>query len=531
MGLLGGVAFLVAAYVRNESLVAREQLRVMVVGVSAAVAPFLVLSVAPSIVTLPPFVRPEIAVLATVLVPLSFMYALMRRQFMAIRWHVHRGMAYALVGLAVLVIYGGLMAFLGTTGGEEVGDSPAIQGLLLVVLFAVIPFTSGTRRLAFAAVDRALYRGNVNHPDLTRRVSIDAAYSQHTDDLGTKVLGALTDELRLSFAAFIGVSDGRPTVKASSGEFPDELTHTIGAEAMESNGHTVSLTKLPVPTNGGQAAIVTLKRREQDSWVLCLGPKVTEEPFRREDIELAQSITGHIATIVEKLELLEEVQTKALELRELNRKLVHTQELERSRIASYLHDEPLQEITQVVWQYGDSHMTPSVQEALRRISVNLRNFTLRLHPALLEDLGLVRSLEALRSETGATNGFSLHFQHGNIGRDERLPSDVELSLYRIAQEAVTNCRRHADASNVWMRLRRNGRSVAITVEDDGVGFPAASGSDPKTRLGLVGMRERAEQLGGRLRISARQPAGTVVEAVLPLQSLQPQPDETVTSLP
>ena len=345
------------------------------------------------------------------------------------------------------------------------------------------------------------------------------------------MLGALTDELRLSFAAFIGVSDGRPTVKASSGEFPDELTHTIGAEAMESNGHTVSLTKLPVPTNGGQATIVTLKRREQDSWVLCLGPKVTEEPFRREDIELAQSITGHIATIVEKLELLEEVQTKALELRELNRKLVHTQELERSRIASYLHDEPLQEITQVVWQYGDSHMTPSVQEALRRISVNLRNFTLRLHPALLEDLGLVRSLEALRSETGATNGFSLHFQHGNIGRDERLPSDVELSLYRIAQEAVTNCRRHADASNVWMRLRRNGRSVAITVEDDGVGFPAASGSDPKTRLGLVGMRERAEQLGGRLRISARQPAGTVVEAVLPLQSLQPQPDETVTSLP
>ena len=158
VGLLGGVAFLVAAYVRNESLVAREQLRVMVVGVSAAVAPFLVLSVAPSIVTLPPFVRPEIAVLATVLVPLSFMYALMRRQFMAIRWHVHRGMAYALVGLAVLVIYGGLMAFLGTTGGEEVGDSPAIQGLLLVVLFAVIPFTSGTRRLAFAAVDRALCR-------------------------------------------------------------------------------------------------------------------------------------------------------------------------------------------------------------------------------------------------------------------------------------------------------------------------------------------------------------------------------------
>jgi len=516
VGLMGGVALLFLTYVGTNSSVVREQLRIMVFGITAAVVPFVVLSLTPLMLSGTSIVRPEAAILSIILVPLSFAYAVMRHQLMGIRRLVHRGAAYALITAVIFTIYGGLIAILRVAGGTEVSGNLSLQILLLLVLFAAIPFISGTRRLAFQVVDRLLYREYVDHPDLARRVSINAANAQHLDDLAKTVLGTMIRELRLSFAAFLEVSDGVTNVKASAGQVPGELTERIETVAADTAEQPVSHSRMAIENSGDQVIVVTLRRKLQEAAVLCLGPKISEEEFNREDLELAQSIAGQVATIVDKLELNQELKEKAAELSELNRRLVGTQEAERARIASYLHDETLQQITSMVWRHGRKGLTPKIQDDIQNIAEGLRNFAARLHPGLLQDLGLVRALEWTGSEAEALSGIRLVFESGDIERDERLDPDIELALYRIAQEALTNCQRHSNATTVWIRLERSDDRVTMHVEDDGIGLSSFEESRSTARLGIIGMRERAEQLGGNLRVSARFPSGTSVVATTPV---------------
>lgn len=268
---------------------------------------------------------------------------------MGIRRFVHRGTAYALISIVVLVIYGALIGVSRTAGGSDVSSNLTFQIILLVVLFGATPNLGGTRRLAFAAVDRLLYREYLDHPELTRQLSVDAANARDIHDLTTMVLGTTVSELRLSFAAFLNVSGQYATIKTSVGEIPSEVFQKVPELTNLPSDELVSHRQFAIGNSPGHAILVELRRPAKDAWVLCLGPKVTEEPFSREDIRLAQSIAGHIATVVENLDLIEELQTKAEELGNLNQRLMQTQETERSRIASYLHDEPLQSISNLIW--------------------------------------------------------------------------------------------------------------------------------------------------------------------------------------
>ena len=219
-GLLGGIGYLVSSYVRTNSPVRREQLRIMVFGVSAAVSPILVLNILPAAIGLPPPVISQVTVLAFILVPLSFGYAIMRHQLMGIRRLVHRGAAYGLITVGIFTLYTGLIAVLGAAAGPGLSEDLALQAFILVVLFAALPFTSGVRRLAFATVNRVLYQDFNEHVELTRRVSIDAARARSMDELASKVLGAIMRDLQLSFAAFLETRDGKIAIAASVGSVP-----------------------------------------------------------------------------------------------------------------------------------------------------------------------------------------------------------------------------------------------------------------------------------------------------------------------
>jgi signal transduction histidine kinase len=515
-GLIGGVFLLCMAYWRSSSQVLREQSRIMLIGVAAAVLPFALLSVSPQVIGLGALLRPEVIVLSIILVPLSFTYAIMRHQLMGIRRLVHKGAAYTLISLMVFIIYGGMIATLRILGGPGVSENLAVQVLLLVVLFGAVPSISGIRRLAFAAVDRLLYREYLDHSALSRKVSVTAASAQSFGELQTRGLETVVGELRLCFAAFIRVAYAEPTVKVLVGHLPTEVSHLVSAMASEHGGESLSYVEINTGHCPGQAILVPIMGRPDKGWILCLGPKTTEEPFSGDDLGLAQSIASHFATLGDNLELLEDLQSKTLELRQLNRRLFRTQEEERSRIASYLHDEPLNQISNLIWRHGGVDLPPSVQKELQGITEDLRSFTARLQPGVLEDLGLVRALEWLGSEAAATAGFKFILDAGTVGRDHRLEQEVELAIYRISQEALANCQRHARAKTVHLSLWCRGNTIGLQIEDDGKGLLKDQVAKPGIRLGLIGIRERAEQLGGRVQISDRKPSGTRVQVWLPL---------------
>jgi signal transduction histidine kinase len=134
-----------------------------------------------------------------------------------------------------------------------------------------------------------------------------------------------------------------------------------------------------------------------------------------------------------------------------------------------------------------------------------------LRPSALDDFGLAAALERLAETFAERSGIETSIE---TNLDERLRPEVETTLYRVAQEALTNVLKHADATQVSIVLSKHGGWVAATVDDDGRGFATSEVRDDA--LGLVGMRERLELVGGTLSIESAEGSGTTIAAQVPL---------------
>ncbi len=193
------------------------------------------------------------------------------------------------------------------------------------------------------------------------------------------------------------------------------------------------------------------------------------------------------------------------------------QEAERSRISRELHDEVGQNLTVVLLGLSRAvdrapvEMVPeleSLREAVRAGLEDVRGVARRLRPDVLADLGLQAALVALTRDIGAQAGLRVRRSLGLALPD--LPEDVELVVYRIAQEALTNVARHAHASGVEVALSRQGTALVLTIADNGRGLRGAVPG-----AGVRGMTERAELIEAELSIGGREGGGTVVRLVVP----------------
>lgn len=216
--------------------------------------------------------------------------------------------------------------------------------------------------------------------------------------------------------------------------------------------------------------------------------------------------------------------------------VLRAQEEERKRIAQELHDDTIQAII-LLYRQLDAledevrQLSPELarrlmaaRQAASELADSLRRLTRGLRPPVLDDLGLAPAIRWLVDDMAQRmTGLQGRFEVAGIPR--RLGPDVELGLFRIAQEALRNVERHAHASSVWVRLAFKESSVELTVRDDGKGFqmPAPGDANPAAggRLGLVGMEERARLLGGSLTVQSTPGAGTVVRATVPVAPVQP----------
>lgn len=215
------------------------------------------------------------------------------------------------------------------------------------------------------------------------------------------------------------------------------------------------------------------------------------------------------------------------------KQIISAQEEERKRIARELHDETGQVLTSLLVRLKVAAETAAPQEhlaELREIAAQalagVRDLARELRPSLLDDLGLVAALERYLASCGSKFGLSTDFQTTGFDDDQRLPPEVEVALYRIVQEALTNVVKHAQARTVSVVLERKDGAVIALVEDDGVGFQVASTrlhlGSPETwsveqaGLGLYGMEERAALLGGTLTLESSPGQGTTVRVEIPL---------------
>jgi signal transduction histidine kinase len=205
----------------------------------------------------------------------------------------------------------------------------------------------------------------------------------------------------------------------------------------------------------------------------------------------------------------ERLAARSAELEQLTRLMLRVQEDERRRIARELHDEAGQVLTAVKIELeldGRKEAGALVGRALNQV----RDLSNLLRPASLDDLGLLDSLRALVDDFAGRTRIQVALDLD--GATRRLPSDLEVVIYRVVQEALTNVARHARATDACVRLTTAAREVRITVEDNGRGMP----EDAAPHIGWLGMRERVTAVGGQLTIGRGADHGVRLDAQIPL---------------
>jgi signal transduction histidine kinase len=235
--------------------------------------------------------------------------------------------------------------------------------------------------------------------------------------------------------------------------------------------------------------------------------------FTDEDVRLAETFAARAAVAVD---LSERVASDAL------RRVVSAQELERRRLARELHDETGQALTSILLglkSFEDAASPEDVAAAtseLRELVVStlqdVRRLAVELRPKALDDFGLVSALERLVETFREQTGIEVDLEP-RLG-DQRLPPDVETTLYRITQEALTNVVKHAQAKRVSIVLTRRDGSVTAVIEDDGRGF--GEGQTDEDDLGLLGMSERIALVDGRLNVESSVGSGTTLSIEVPV---------------
>jgi signal transduction histidine kinase len=217
---------------------------------------------------------------------------------------------------------------------------------------------------------------------------------------------------------------------------------------------------------------------------------------------------------------------------ERSRLLAHVfeiQDAERQRVARDLHDEIGQSFTSLLVRLRVLEEAPTLEAAQAQAKESrelgghvydqIRSLSRRLHPTVLDDLGLLEALERMAEDFEAAHGTVVALQMtGNF--ETRLPRKVETALYRIAQESLTNCAKYAQATQIDIDLTRDQNQLALTIADNGRGFDAdkVAGLPESATFGLANMRERALLIGGSLAITSRPGSGTTVTLRIPLKN-------------
>ncbi len=250
-----------------------------------------------------------------------------------------------------------------------------------------------------------------------------------------------------------------------------------------------------------------------------------EKGFFKNDTQiLLQSYANLAAVAIQNTLLFDEVRRSNRQLHGLSQRLMKAQEDERLHLSRELHDKSGQLLTALTVQLGllerslDQPVTlceriEGLKQTANTIQDNLHKLAVNLRPASLDHLGLVTTLRQYIAEFNRQYGIPVDFEAVGM-EDKRLPIEMETAFFRIVQESLTNVVLHAKAGRVDVLLNYHNNRIVMVVEDDGVGFLPGS-PEYEDHLGLFGMRERIEMLGGTFMIESSPGKGTTVKAEAP----------------
>jgi signal transduction histidine kinase len=367
---------------------------------------------------------------------------------------------------------------------------------------------TGLSRRYQAALQEHLEQGSRASPQSAHRLGRQAlAIGLETLDLARIHEQAMTALVSPRHSR--GTRDGK--IKQAQAFFikavtPIEKTHRA---TMEANVHLSRLNR-------------ALHRRTVE--LAATNRKLKREIVRRHAVEKAlKKSQQHYSLLLEQAHHMQE------QLRHLSRQILSAQEEERRRISRELHDEVAQVLTGVNLHLATlkKEVTANTKDVKRKIartqrlvekSVNVvHQFAGQLRPPALDDLGLIPALHSHMKDFARQTGIRIRFMSFARGRTKQLDSAKRTVLYRIAQEALANVARHAQATLVKVSVQKRDGEIRMEIKDNGKSFPVQSvlSAGKKKGLGLLGMRERVEMVGGRFAVESSPGKGTTIRADIP----------------
>jgi signal transduction histidine kinase len=491
--LLFGLGVQVWRYRRRSSTVQRQQTKwalygfVLGLGSLSVVLAIVRLSLdGPIPVGSPGFLLAMTAIrLVPLLIPLCMAVAILRYRLWDIDVIINRTLVYAALTACVIGLYLVSVGYLGLVFHTEQNQVLSLVATALVALLFQ-PLRLRLQRL----VNRLLY-GQRDEP-----YAVLAQLGQRLEDTLapeaalTSIVQTIREALKLPYAAIILEDHGELRVAAAAGQ---QIAH---------------VERWP------------LSYQQQSIGELLLAPRAPGEQLNASDCRLLQDLSRQAGTAVHAVRL-------TADLRQARERLVTAREEERRRLRRDLHDglgpqlagqaltiDAARSLMQRDPQAADRLLIDLKQQSQAAV-VDVRHLVDGLRPAALDDLGLIGSL---RAATSTLTHAGLDVEIATPRPLPPLPAAVEVAAFRIVQEAVTNVVRHASATHAWVCIQLaegTGAELNIEVRDDGHGFERSTSAAAGSGVGLTSMRERADELGGRLEFVSG-PGGITVRAWLPL---------------
>ena len=486
--ILGSLGY---RYLRKANAVQRQQMKWGAVGVAVTMPAFLIGDAAMrnidgSVAGMLSLLVFTIAVpIFSLVFPVCLTVAILKYRLWDIDLIISRTLVWLCMTVLVVAAYASIVFGIGSLFPS---DQSTILSLLSIGLTAVL--FQPARQWVQQGIDRLFFGDRDDPYQVVRKLGSDLAETVQPIEALRATVRTLTETLRLPYAA----------VTLDAGAQPVAMAGQPGAS------------QVPIP----------LVYQSQPVGELIVSPRSGTREFDGTDRRLLEELSQQIGVVAHNVRLTNDLQAS-------RERIVTAREEERRRLRRDLHDGLGAQLAALTLQTGALKTTiradpdtavaqvTELQAELRIAVADIRRLVQGLRPAALDDLGLIGALSA-RIATANLVEWSEPDQRpllvtldapGDLGS---LPAAVEVAIYRIFDEALTNVVGHANASRCVIRIARTPVGILMSIEDDGLGIPA----DRTSGVGLQSMRERVLELGGSLRIEDAAPAGTRITAELPV---------------
>ncbi|MFC2066944.1 histidine kinase [Chloroflexota bacterium] len=479
-------------------------------------------------------------------------YAVVEHNLISINAVLRRGLGW--ISLSAMGIGAYLLVFylLNLVAGFE--PEPTILTLALLAAAATAVIVYLLRPIFLGIIDKLFFRGTYPYRQALIGFNSKMGNIINLNELAYEMLPAISKALRAPRAYLLleDISSGDFTVQFTypkvKGKSIDKLRFNSDNPIiawLEKEASPLDLKQIDnVPQfkalwqtekekllESNLELLCPIKSRGRLIGILAIGRKQSRALYSHEDTLLVISLASQAGIIIENAKMFDSLNKQQLQVEQLLTQAVFAQEEERERISVDLHDSVAQWLAAASYRIQTANVLFSednnneaqaelnvVESTIEKSLKELRRVVIGLRPPALDELGLTHSLRQSLEDLQADG---LNCKYKEVGTPVRLPPSMEIAVYRIVQETLTNIRKHANATEVNLRLQFKEDKFLVEVRDDGKGFDLSRMLDSALSvgsLGLLGMKQRVEMLGGDIRIMTGEGIGTTIILSLPIQS-------------